>query len=159
MTYAQVGYIQDFKNLPGPAFIEGRPWGAFLCFGQNVECTAKVLSIEVGGSLSAQFHRKRDQLYVVHGTAAVTWSIVPVPLDMENPNEILKWWSYGLCEKRMSEPGDMFWFPRGVIHRVSAIGGVTITEVAYGENDEEDIARLLDEYGRADEGDRLVAGG
>jgi mannose-6-phosphate isomerase-like protein (cupin superfamily) len=138
------------------AFFEMRPWGQFLCFGQNIECTAKVLILHPGEALSAQLHNYRDQLYFIpsHQKIVVEWSTHPVQVDMNDPEDIFDWWQNidGKWQDMYdtSTDGGMYMFNRRVIHRVKNItkSDQYIFEVAYGENDEEDIIRVEDKYGR-----------
>ena len=130
-------------------YIEHRPWGHFRCFGQNVQSTAKVLVVDPGQALSTQYHDNRDQHYYVMGESVVCWSTHPVPHEMD-VDEVRRWWAdhYGSC---VAKAGDEFWFQRRHIHGIHNAGPkpLIVFEVAYGENDEEDIVRVQDRYGRA----------
>jgi len=80
----------------------------------------------------------------------VEWSNEPVPFGMHERDAILDWY---MAHKvfRYVENGDELFFDRRVVHRPHNDSGkeASFVEVAYGHNDEEDITRLADRYGRA----------
>lgn len=85
-----------------------------------------------GGTLSLQYHSKRDELWVVLDPGA----------SVEVGNQLLT-----------PEPEETVFIPRRTPHRLSAIGEepVRILEISLGEFDEVDIVRLEDVYGRVEE--------
>ena len=108
-----------------------RPWGGYTNYADNKHCTVKILWVKKGESLSKQFHFKRDQLYVLLDDG---FKIT----DGENVIENAK--------KRMT-----FGFPKGHIHRAEYFGDKEygmILDLAWGENDEEDIVRCEDKFSR-----------
>jgi len=130
-------------------YIEARPWGEFRCFGQNIQCTAKVLILRPRQALSVQFHQHRDQHYYVMGKAFVEWSAEPVPENLTGSQKICEWWQGTSYREAVTVDGDEFFFPRRHIHRVTSLADtVRVFEVAYGVNDEMDIVRIDDLYGR-----------
>jgi mannose-1-phosphate guanylyltransferase/mannose-6-phosphate isomerase len=108
-----------------------KPWGYFEQYTHNLPSTVKIITVVPGGTLSRQYHKKRDELWVVLDPGAC------VELD----GEVLH-----------PEPEEKLFIPRGKIHRLSSSAGegpVRILEISFGEFDEEDIVRLEDAYGRA----------
>jgi mannose-6-phosphate isomerase len=107
-----------------------KPWGTFEQYTHNMLSTVKVISVQPGGTLSLQFHHRRDELWVVLDAGA------QIELD-----------------ERVIQPqvGERIFIPRTTPHRLSAIGDgpVRILEISFGEFDEDDIVRLEDVYGRA----------
>ena len=106
-----------------------KPWGSFERYTHNLPSTVKVITVASGGTLSSQYHHKRDELWVVLDAGA----------RVELGGEVL-------------EPGagEELFIPRGTVHRLSAGGEepVRLLEVSFGEFDEGDIVRLDDVYGR-----------
>ena len=106
-----------------------RPWGKFEQYTHNLPCTVKIITVAPGGTLSRQYHEKRDELWVVLDEGA------RVELD----GEVL-----------YPEPEEKLFIPRETVHRLSAGGDqVRILEISFGHFDEDDIVRLDDVYGRA----------
>jgi mannose-1-phosphate guanylyltransferase/mannose-6-phosphate isomerase len=106
-----------------------KPWGRFEQYTHNLPCTVKIITVAPGGTLSRQYHHKRDELWVVLDSGAC------VELD----DEVLH-----------PQPEEKLYIPRGTVHRLSSAGDkeVRILEISFGEFDEEDIVRLEDVYGR-----------
>jgi mannose-6-phosphate isomerase len=98
-----------------------KPWGYFEQYTHNLPCTVKIITVAAGGTLSRQYHHKRDELWVV--------------LD----GKVLH-----------PEPEEKLFIPRETVHRLSSEseGEVRILEISFGEFEEEDIVRLEDVYGR-----------
>ncbi|AHY47990.1 Mannose-6-phosphate isomerase [Rubrobacter radiotolerans] len=109
-----------------------KPWGRFEQYTHNLPSTVKIITVAPGGVLSRQYHHQRDELWVVLDPGA------KVELDDET---------------LFPERGEKLYIPRETVHRLSAEGEeeVRILEVSFGNFDEEDIVRLEDVYGRADE--------
>jgi mannose-6-phosphate isomerase len=104
-----------------------KPWGYFEQYTHNLPCTVKIITVAPGGTLSRQYHTKRDELWVVLDRGAC------VELD----GEVL----YPEVEEKL-------FIPRETVHRLSSEGGVRVLEISFGEFDEDDIVRLEDVYGR-----------
>ena len=104
-----------------------KPWGHFEQYTHNLPCTVKIITVVPGGTLSRQYHEKRDELWVVLDPGA------RVELD----EEVL----YPEVEEKL-------FIPRETVHRLSSEGGVRILEISFGDFDEDDIVRLEDVYGR-----------
>ncbi|BBL80294.1 hypothetical protein RxyAA322_21480 [Rubrobacter xylanophilus] len=114
----------------GPPSVKvDKPWGRFEQYTHNLPCTVKIITVAPGGTLSRQYHYKRDELWVVLDPGA------RVELD----DRVLH-----------PEPEEKIFIPRQTVHRLSCEGEkpVRILEISFGEFDEEDIVRLEDVYGR-----------
>jgi len=105
-----------------------KPWGQFEQFTLNEQTTVKILSVDKGGSLSAQHHKNRSEFWrVISGHPLVT-------IDKE---------------AKTATPGEEFDIGKMQSHRLEApIDDVQILEIAYGTFDEDDIIRTEDKYGR-----------
>jgi len=115
---------------PPKPYSEQRPWGEELWLTRDHEAPAmvKIITVKLGESLSLQFHRHRDEFWLV--------------LSGDGTAEVDK-------QSLKLEPGDTCFIPRETRHRVS--GGVSelvFLELAFGDFDENDIVRLEDKYGR-----------
>lgn len=136
-----------------------RPWGHYGLYSDNEPCTTKILYVIPKQSLSMQYHFKRDQFYLLlDDDFIVEYSNKPVPKEIvDEPNEDKRFQQLDefLINNLITErgkQGDMFGFNRFVIHRVHYLGDKKfgrILDVAFGENDEEDIVRIKDRYGRS----------
>ena len=106
-----------------------KPWGRFEQYTHNLACTVKIITVAPGGRLSRQYHKNRDELWVVLDEGAC----------VELGEEVL-----------YPEPEEKLFIPRETIHRLSSVGEgeVRILEISFGEFDEDDIVRLEDIYGR-----------
>ena len=114
----------------GPPSVKvDKPWGRFEQYTHNLPCTVKIITVAPGGTLSRQYHDRRDELWVVLDCGA------RVELD----EAVLH-----------PAPEEKLFIPRGTVHRLSATGeeAVRVLEISFGEFDEEDIVRLEDVYGR-----------
>jgi mannose-6-phosphate isomerase len=108
-----------------------KPWGRFEQYAHNVPCTVKIVTVESGGTLSRQFHHRRDEL----------WVVLDPGVRVELGGEVF-------CPA----PEEKLFIPRGTVHRLSCAGTrpARILEVSFGEFDEDDIVRLEDIYGRVE---------
>ncbi len=106
-----------------------KPWGNFERYTRNEACTVKIITVAPGGALSRQYHRKRDELWVVLDPGAY----------VELGEQVL----YPVPEEKR-------FIPRGKAHRLSAdpAKSVRIMEISFGQFEEDDIVRLDDVYGR-----------
>ena len=104
-----------------------RPWGNFRTYVMNDKCTVKILHVNAGQKLSRQYHKKREEL----------WIILDEGLVVEVGDKVLH-------PKKLEE----IRIPKGAIHRLSGKGGGDVLEISFGSFDEQDIVRLDDEYGR-----------
>lgn len=108
---------------------EERQWGEFERFTLNEKTTVKLITVDEGQAISLQTHEHRDEFWrVLKGSGVIN-------IDGEDND---------------AHDGDVFFCHRGSEHRITGgAGGTTILEIAFGDFDEGDIARLEDRYGRA----------
>jgi len=145
--------IPPFKSL-----ITERPWGHYGLYSDNEICTSKILYIKKNELLSMQYHFKRDQFYLIlDDNFIIEYSDKQIsPYILNEPNEDIRFAEVEkfLTESMISEKaneGDMFGFSRRVVHRAKYWGEREygrVLDIAFGENDEEDVTRLDDKYGR-----------
>jgi mannose-6-phosphate isomerase len=127
----------DSPNLEGlggwefePRKVE-KPWGSELIWAETDDYVGKVLFVKAGESLSLQFHRVKDESWLVQqGRAMVELGSVGDPV----------------LSQEVIAPGACFHFRPGTVHRVTAIEDTTIVEVSTSHLD--DVVRLEDRYGR-----------
>jgi mannose-6-phosphate isomerase-like protein (cupin superfamily) len=127
----------DSPNLGGldawafePRKVE-KPWGHELIWAEAEQYVGKVLFVKAGESLSLQFHREKDESWLVHAGRAKV--------------ELGSAGSAVLTEEVVG-PGAAFRFHAGTVHRVTALEDTTILEVSTPQLD--DVVRLEDRYGR-----------
>jgi mannose-1-phosphate guanylyltransferase/mannose-6-phosphate isomerase len=122
-----------------------RPWGSGEVFATSENCSVRILSVEAGQRLSFQRHLCRDELFVAIDEAHID-------LCGEDLAEGVR----GDCDPRIGSvsltEGDYLLVSRGMWHRIRGTRRrARVLEVAFGVYDENfDIERLLDSYGRAD---------
>jgi mannose-6-phosphate isomerase len=108
-----------------------KPWGYELIWAHADEYVGKVLFVKAGESLSLQFHREKDESWLVQGgRAKVELGSVGDPV----------------LKEEVVSPGAAFRFRPGTVHRVTALEDTTILEVSTPHLD--DVVRLEDRYGR-----------
>ncbi len=111
-----------------------KPWGHELIWADAENYVGKVLFVKAGHSLSLQFHRVKDESwYVLDGRAQLELGAV----------------GQSILNAEVITRGNAFRFRPGTVHRVTAIEDTTILEVSTPHLD--DVVRLEDAYGRADE--------
>lgn len=152
--------LPNTQELPFKNSTENRPWGYYGLYADNEKCTTKILYINKNESLSMQYHFRRDQLYIVLDDGfLIDYSTKPVPQEIiEEPDELKRFLSLENFLKDnlisvIAREGDMFGFRRFVVHRATYRGNRTFgraLDIAMGENDEQDIIRIKDKYGRED---------
>jgi mannose-6-phosphate isomerase len=109
-----------------------KPWGHELIWAQTDVYVGKVLFVKAGQALSLQFHREKDESWLVHSGRA--------RLELGDAGESV------LLEEIVG-PGAAFHYAPGTVHRVTALEDTTILEVSTPQI--EDVVRLEDAYGRA----------
>jgi mannose-6-phosphate isomerase-like protein (cupin superfamily) len=127
----------DSPNLEGldpwafdPRKVE-KPWGHELIWAHTDRYVGKVLFVKAGESLSLQFHREKDESWLVHaGRARVELGSV----------------GDAMLKEEIVAPGAAFRFRPGTVHRVTALEDTTIIEASTPQLD--DVVRLEDQYGR-----------
>jgi mannose-6-phosphate isomerase-like protein (cupin superfamily) len=109
-----------------------KPWGYELIWAQTETYVGKVLFVRAGESLSLQFHREKDESWLVQSGRA--------KLELGAAGE-------RVLKEEVIASGAAFHFRPGTVHRVTAIDDTTIVEVSTTQLD--DVVRLEDAYGRA----------
>lgn len=105
-----------------------KPWGSESIWAKTEKYVAKVLYIKKGHKLSRQYHKEKDETFMV-------WD-GNMTLEIGSPpTEFIE-----------METGDTYHCPAGIIHRMIAKDDVKVVEVSTSELD--DVVRLEDDYGR-----------
>ena len=108
-----------------------KPWGYELIWALTDRYCGKVLFIRAGHSLSLQFHREKDESWLVQSGRA--------KLELGEAGE-------GVLREEVIAAGAAFHYLPGTVHRVTALEDTTILEVSTPQLD--DVVRLEDAYGR-----------
>jgi len=108
-----------------------KPWGYELIWALTDVYCGKVLFVRAGHSLSLQFHREKDESWLVQSGRA--------KLELGDAGQS------ALAEEIVGA-GYAFHYRPGTVHRVTAIEDTTILEVSTPHLD--DVVRLEDAYGR-----------
>jgi mannose-6-phosphate isomerase-like protein (cupin superfamily) len=108
-----------------------KPWGHELIWALTGVYCGKVLHVKAGHSLSLQFHREKDESWLVQAGRA--------RLDLGDAGE-------SVLREEVVGPGAALHYRPGTVHRVTAIEDTTILEVSTPHLD--DVVRLEDAYGR-----------
>src|ERR687885_2625473 len=108
-----------------------KPWGHELIWAHADTYVGKVLFVKAGESLSLQFHREKDESWLVQSGRA--------KLELGNTGE-------SVLKEEVVGAGAAFHYTPGTVHRVTAIEDTTILEVSTPHLD--DVVRLEDAYGR-----------
>jgi mannose-6-phosphate isomerase len=109
-----------------------KPWGHELIWAQTDVYVGKVLFVRAGHSLSLQFHRTKDEAWLIQAGR--------VKLELGDVGATV-------LNEEIVGPGAAFHYTPGTVHRVTAIEDTTILEVSTPQLD--DVVRLEDAYGRA----------
>ncbi len=127
----------DSPNLDGldawefePRKVE-KPWGHELIWAESEQYVGKLLFVKAGESLSLQFHRVKDESWLVQDGRA--------KLELGSAGD-------AVLRVEVVGPGATFRFRPGTVHRVTALEDTTIIEISTTELD--DVIRLEDRYGR-----------
>lgn len=124
----------NFEGLDAWAFEPRRvdkPWGYELIWAHADQYVGKVLFVKAGESLSLQFHRKKDESWLVQSGRA--------RLELGEAGD-------AMLKQEIVSAGAAFRYPPGTVHRVTALDDTTILEVSTPHLD--DVVRLEDRYGR-----------
>lgn len=108
-----------------------KPWGYELIWALTDVYCGKVLFVKAGQSLSLQFHREKDESWLVQSGRA--------KLELGEVGETM-------LKEEVIGAGAAFHYAPGTVHRVTAIEDTTILEVSTPHLD--DVVRLEDAYGR-----------
>jgi len=109
-----------------------KPWGYELIWAQTDVYAGKVLFVKAGHSLSLQFHREKDESWLVESGRA--------RLELGRAGE-------AALHEEVVTAGAAFHYSPGTVHRLTALEDTTILEVSTPHLD--DVIRLEDAYGRA----------
>jgi mannose-6-phosphate isomerase-like protein (cupin superfamily) len=123
---------------PGPLAAWGfetrrvdKPWGHELIWALSDVYCGKLLFVAKGQSLSLQYHREKDESWLIQaGSARIELGAIDDP---------------ALAEAVVG-PGAAFRYRPGTVHRITALEDTTILEVSTPELG--DVVRLADVYGR-----------
>ena len=108
-----------------------KPWGHELIWAQTDDYCGKVLFVKAGCALSLQFHREKDESWLVQsGRATIQLGAV----------------GDAVLSEEVIGPGAAFRYRPGTVHRITALEDTTIIEVSTPQID--DVVRLEDLYGR-----------
>jgi mannose-6-phosphate isomerase-like protein (cupin superfamily) len=108
-----------------------KPWGHELIWAEADQYVGKLLFVKAGESLSLQFHRVKDESWLVQGGR--------VKLELGSAGD-------PVLREEVVGAGATFRFRPGTVHRVTALEDATIVEVSTPQLD--DVVRLEDRYGR-----------
>jgi mannose-6-phosphate isomerase len=108
-----------------------KPWGYELIWALTDRYCGKVLFVKAGHSLSLQFHREKDEAWLVQSGRA--------KLELGDAGD-------SMLNEEIVSAGAAFHYTPGTVHRVTALDDTTILEVSTP--DLEDVVRLEDAYGR-----------
>ena len=107
-----------------------KPWGWELVWAETEAYVGKVLFVRAGHALSLQYHKVKDEAWLVQEGRAT--------LELGEVGETLT--------SLEITAGDTFRYRPGTVHRVTAIEDLTVVEVSTPHLD--DVVRLEDQYGR-----------
>jgi mannose-6-phosphate isomerase len=108
-----------------------KPWGYELIWALTDIYCGKVLFVKAGHSLSLQFHKQKDESWLVQSGRA--------KLELGEVGE-------SVLKEEVISAGAASHYTPGTVHRVTAIEDTTILEVSTPQLD--DVVRLEDAYGR-----------
>ena len=108
-----------------------KPWGHELIWALSEQYAGKVLFVKAGAALSLQFHREKDESWLVQSGKA--------KLELGDVGE-------AVLHEEIIVGGHAFRYRPGTVHRVTALEDTTILEVSTPHLD--DVVRLEDRYGR-----------
>jgi mannose-6-phosphate isomerase len=108
-----------------------KPWGYELIWAVTDTYVGKLLFVRAGESLSLQFHREKDESWLVQSGRA--------KLELGSAGA-------AMLKEEVVAAGASFRFRPGTVHRVTALEDTTILEVSTPQLD--DVVRLEDRYGR-----------
>jgi len=111
-----------------------RPWGSFLQFAHNTECTVSLMTVQPGKRLSLQSHTGRAELWIVLDAGAL----------VQKGEEL-----------RKCQAGDEIWIAAHEKHRLTCTAPhpIRVLEVAFGNWQQADIQRYEDDFERPTQGE------
>ena len=125
-----LGELSEFAIEPTKV---DKPWGYELIWALTDDYCGKILFVKAGEALSLQFHREKDESWLIHAGRA--------QLEMGTPGDKSP-------NSEVVGPGAAFRMKPGTIHRVKALEDTMIIEVSTPQL--EDVVRLEDNYGRVE---------
>jgi mannose-6-phosphate isomerase-like protein (cupin superfamily) len=108
-----------------------KPWGHELIWALSDVYCGKLLFVKAGAALSLQFHREKEESWLVQSGKA--------KLELGDAGE-------AVLNEEVVVAGQAFHYRPGTVHRVTALEDTTILEVSTPHLD--DVVRLEDLYGR-----------
>ena len=108
-----------------------KPWGYELIWAVTGVYVGKVIFVKAGHSLSLQFHREKEESWLVQSGRA--------KLELGEVGQ-------RVLMQEVIAAGAAFHYTPGTVHRVTALEDTTILEVSTPHLD--DVVRLEDAYGR-----------
>ncbi len=108
-----------------------KPWGHELIWALTDSYCGKVLFVRAGASLSLQFHKEKEESWLVHSGRA--------KLELGDAGK-------AVLQQEVVTAGAAFRYRPGTVHRVTALEDTLIVEVSTAHLD--DVVRLEDQYGR-----------
>ncbi len=115
---------------------EKRPWGEFHQYTFNEVSTVKTLIVKVGESLSDQRHRERYELWIFQTAGG--------KVSLEYPD--------GQKKVIFPQIGEEIEIPPQTWHMLECLSDapapLRVTEISFGNFDEQDNERRSDRYGR-----------
>jgi mannose-6-phosphate isomerase len=108
-----------------------KPWGHELIWALTDVYCGKLLFVRAGHALSLQFHREKDESWLIQAGRA--------KLELGRAGD-------GLLTEEVVGAGAAFHYVPGTVHRITALEDTTILEVSTPHLD--DVVRLEDAYGR-----------
>lgn len=117
-----------------------KPWGYEVWWAHTDRYAGKLLFVNVGHSLSLQFHREKDECsYLLSGSLRLTQGQ-----------------SADALSGREVKPGQCWRNEPGVVHSIKALEDSVVLEVSTPEL--EDVVRLQDRYGRSEDSQAITEG-
>ena len=108
-----------------------KPWGYELVWALTEQYCGKILFVRAGHSLSLQFHREKDESWLIERGRA--------QLEIAPAGE-------GVPASEVVSAGAAFRLLPGTVHRLTALDDTVVLEVSTPHLD--DVVRLEDSYGR-----------
>lgn len=121
--------VPESEKIRRLIYEESRPWGKFRSYPQELASSLKIITVNPGGLLSLQYHRKRSEY----------WVVLDAGLEITLGEQT---WQ--------PQPGEEIFIPAGTPHRLKGLGPqpARVMELWLGDSGEDDIVRLEDVYGR-----------
>ena len=112
LTSPNLGGLDKFASEPERV---DKPWGYELIWSRTDHYAGKVLFVRAGESLSLQFHKEKDESWLIQSGRAT--------LELGAAGE-------KILKEEVVGPGAAFRYTPGTVHRVTALEDTTIVEVS-----------------------------